>query len=186
MMGGCSNSCSSSSSRGSSSLAAPPPWCPKSPPGGLDLFGKGRQLVKVQILEREIGLLQEELKTVEGLQPASRCCKELDDFIGAKPDPFVSRNEKPHKSSCRWKWICLSWIYCSSECQKPTSCACCPSSNSHRHSCSCLENMACQSCCKITRPSCPRFSFCCFNSSLCNRTKVNLCCSKTLHKSCCL
>ncbi|KAF2323631.1 hypothetical protein GH714_036386 [Hevea brasiliensis] len=76
MMGGCSNSCSSSSSRGSSSLAAPPPWCPKSPPGCLDLFGKGRQLVKVQILEREIGLLQEELKTVEGLQPASRCCKE--------------------------------------------------------------------------------------------------------------
>ncbi|KAF2323574.1 hypothetical protein GH714_036180 [Hevea brasiliensis] len=75
-MGGCSNSCSSSSSRGSSSLAAPPPWCPKSPPGCLDLFGKGRQLVKVQILEREIGLLQEELKTVEGLQPASRCCKE--------------------------------------------------------------------------------------------------------------
>ncbi|XP_057984478.1 guanine nucleotide-binding protein subunit gamma 3-like [Hevea brasiliensis] len=59
MMAGCFNSWSSSSSCGSSSLAAPPAvGCPKSPPGGLDLFGKRRQLVRVQILEREIDLLQ--------------------------------------------------------------------------------------------------------------------------------
>ncbi|OAY36400.1 guanine nucleotide-binding protein subunit gamma 3 [Manihot esculenta] len=192
MMGGCSNSCSSSSSCGSSSLAAPPPLRPKSPPGGLDLFGKRRQLVKVQILEREIGLLQEELKTVEGLQPASSCCKELDDFIGAKPDPLVAINEEPHKSGCRWKWLCRPWICCSSGCQPhlqwPACCACCPSGNSHKRSCCCLEKMACQSCCKFTRLSCPSFSYCCFNSSLCNCTKVNLCCScsKTFHNSCCL
>ncbi|KAF2300947.1 hypothetical protein GH714_018519 [Hevea brasiliensis] len=45
MMAGSFNSWSSSSSCGSSSLAAPPAvGCPKSPPGGLDLFGKRRQV----------------------------------------------------------------------------------------------------------------------------------------------
>ncbi|KAI9162087.1 hypothetical protein LWI28_023702 [Acer negundo] len=73
------------------SAAVEPPMSPRSPPGGgLDLYGKRRQMVKVQVLEREIGLLQEELKSVEDLQPASRCCKELNDFIEAKPDPFIA------------------------------------------------------------------------------------------------
>ncbi|KAK1578153.1 hypothetical protein Q3G72_027961 [Acer saccharum] len=68
-----------------------PPMSPRSPPeGGLDLYGKRRQMVKVQVLEREIGLLQEELKSVEDLQPASSCCKELNDFVEAKPDPFIA------------------------------------------------------------------------------------------------
>lgn len=52
---------SSSSSSGSSLGNSPElrPKCPKSPPpGALDLYGKRRQTVKVQVLEREIGLLQ--------------------------------------------------------------------------------------------------------------------------------
>lgn len=59
MDGGCnsSSSLSSTSSFGSgsalraTSLKSPPPL-------GLDLFGKRRQAVKLQVLEREIGLLQ--------------------------------------------------------------------------------------------------------------------------------
>lgn len=47
---------SPSSSSSSSSLAAP--VSPKSPPGSRDLFGRRRQLVKVQVLEREISLLE--------------------------------------------------------------------------------------------------------------------------------
>ncbi|XP_059459349.1 guanine nucleotide-binding protein subunit gamma 3-like isoform X3 [Corylus avellana] len=74
---------------------------PKSPPrpyGRLDSFGKRRQMLKVQVLEREIGLLQEELKSLEGLQPSSRSCKELETFVGAKPDPFITTNQEMHKS----------------------------------------------------------------------------------------
>ncbi|CAL0308681.1 unnamed protein product [Lupinus luteus] len=50
---------------------------PKSPPPGLlNFHGKRKQLLKLQILETEILFLQEELKSLEGLLPASRCCKE--------------------------------------------------------------------------------------------------------------
>lgn len=36
-----------------------PPMSPRSPPAAaLDLYGKRRHMVKVQVLEREIGLLQ--------------------------------------------------------------------------------------------------------------------------------
>uniref|UniRef100_A0A2N9HA46 Uncharacterized protein n=1 Tax=Fagus sylvatica TaxID=28930 RepID=A0A2N9HA46_FAGSY len=33
---------------------------------------------------------QEELKSLEGFQLASKCCQELDTFIEAKPDPFIA------------------------------------------------------------------------------------------------
>ncbi|WRX33144.1 hypothetical protein QQP08_025631 [Theobroma cacao] len=64
---------------GSSSVRSLPPPCPKSPPDYPDLYGKRREAAKVQVLEREISFLEEELKSVEGLQPASRCCKEFCD-----------------------------------------------------------------------------------------------------------
>ncbi|KAJ8448592.1 hypothetical protein Cgig2_010479 [Carnegiea gigantea] len=81
-----------------------PPPCPKSPPPYPDLYGTRRDMARIQILERERSFLeafgktllsfhldteiprwnssipflpsQEELKFVEGLLPASRCCKE--------------------------------------------------------------------------------------------------------------
>ncbi|KAK4760796.1 hypothetical protein SAY87_005689 [Trapa incisa] len=63
---------------------------PKSPPSGsLDLYGKRRQMARVQLLEREIASLQDELKSVEGVQAASVCCKELDDFVRANSDPLL-------------------------------------------------------------------------------------------------
>ncbi|KAF3452017.1 hypothetical protein FNV43_RR08113 [Rhamnella rubrinervis] len=87
-----SSSLSSTSSFGSgSALRATSPKSPPPPPPGFDLYGKRRQVVKLQVLEREIGLLQEELKSLDGLQPASRSCKELDAFIGAKQDPFIAK-----------------------------------------------------------------------------------------------
>ncbi|TXG68324.1 hypothetical protein EZV62_003259 [Acer yangbiense] len=99
------------------SEAVEPPMSPRSPPEvGLDLYGKRRQMVKVQVLEREIGLLQEELKSVEDLQPASRCCKELNDFVEAKPDPFIAENQENRKSKSFWKrlWMkfaCIVYKY---------------------------------------------------------------------------
>ncbi|CAK7352428.1 unnamed protein product [Dovyalis caffra] len=43
---------------GSSSLPSLPPPCPKSPPEYPDLYGKRREMAKVQMLEREIGFLE--------------------------------------------------------------------------------------------------------------------------------
>ncbi|KAF7843607.1 putative G-protein gamma [Senna tora] len=59
----------------------------------LDFYGKRRQMLKIQVLDREIALLQEELKSLEGLHPASRCCKELDTFVGCSSDPFTPKYE---------------------------------------------------------------------------------------------
>ncbi|KAH0907004.1 hypothetical protein HID58_038831, partial [Brassica napus] len=78
--------------------ALPPPR-PKSPPEYPDLYGKRREAARVQMLEREIGYLeakvvdllnlgsyyiQGEIKFIEGVQPASRCCKEVSDFVTTK------------------------------------------------------------------------------------------------------
>ncbi|KAF2304108.1 hypothetical protein GH714_027299 [Hevea brasiliensis] len=73
----------------SSSVPSLPPPCPKSPPEYPDLYGKRREMAKVQMLEREIGFLEEELKSVDSLQPASRCCKEVTEFVVANPDPLM-------------------------------------------------------------------------------------------------
>lgn len=42
----------------SSSVPSLPPPCPKSPPEYPDLYGKRRELAKVQVLEREICFLE--------------------------------------------------------------------------------------------------------------------------------
>lgn len=42
----------------SSSVPSLPPPCPKSPPEYPDLYGKRRELAKVQVLEREISFLE--------------------------------------------------------------------------------------------------------------------------------
>ncbi|KDP33923.1 hypothetical protein JCGZ_07494 [Jatropha curcas] len=102
----------------SSSLPSLPPPCPKSPPEYPDLYGKRREMAKVQMLEREIGFLEEELKSVQGLHPASRCCKEITDFVVANPDPLIPTNRKKRRSCRFWRWLCgipcfnFSWICC--------------------------------------------------------------------------
>ncbi|OVA08338.1 G-protein gamma-like domain [Macleaya cordata] len=79
--------------------------CPRSPPKYPDMTGKHRELVKVQKLEREIGFLEEELKSVENLQPASKSCKEVDNYVGANPDPLIPINRKIRRSCRFWKWL---------------------------------------------------------------------------------
>ncbi|KAJ4959171.1 hypothetical protein NE237_026282 [Protea cynaroides] len=123
----------------SSCVPSLPSPCPKSPPRYPDLCGKRRVLVKVQMIESEISFLEEELKSLEGLQPASSHCKEVDNFVGANPDPLIPINRKISKSHRIWKWLCgkccfnFRWICCSCSCplhlKSPSCCACQPSVN---------------------------------------------------------
>lgn len=156
------------------------PMSPKSPPGSLDLYGKRRQWVKLQVLEREIALLQEELKSIEGLQPASRSCKELDNFIGAKPDPFILITQEIPKSKpiCKTLWarICLKFgricCFSCSQCKVEMCNWCLP------------LNSKCWCCCKWTSVSCPHCGCCCLKSVFRKCTEVN--CGKNCCKPCCL
>ncbi|CAH8352385.1 unnamed protein product [Eruca vesicaria subsp. sativa] len=66
-----------------------PPPRPKSPPEYPDLYGKRREAARVQMLEREIGFLEAKIKFVEGVQPASKCCKEVSDYVVANSDPLI-------------------------------------------------------------------------------------------------
>ncbi|KAL9463670.1 hypothetical protein AB3S75_001477 [Citrus x aurantiifolia] len=174
------------------------PMGPRSPPAAaLDLYGKRRQMVKVQVLEREIGLLQEELKSVEDVQPASICCKEVDDFVGAKPDPLVAIKQESHKPNPFWKslWgkFCssLMWICCSTRClhhlQILNCCKCDVSCHPHCHICICSEKVTCQEWRKCMGLSCLHNACCCFKSGH-NCTKVNLCSNlaKCCSNTCCL
>ncbi|CAL9087548.1 unnamed protein product, partial [Musa acuminata var. zebrina] len=60
-------------------LSAPPVVVvaprPKSPPKYPDLCGRRRLQLELQMLNREIGFIEEELQSLEGVQPVSRCCK---------------------------------------------------------------------------------------------------------------
>ncbi|KAK4854525.1 hypothetical protein QYF36_025279 [Acer negundo] len=88
-----------------SSVPSLPPPCPKSPPEYPDLYGKRRETAKVQLMEREIGFLEEELKSIEGLNPASKYCKEVADFVLATSDPLIPMNRKNRRSCRFWKWL---------------------------------------------------------------------------------
>lgn len=115
---------------------------------------------------------QEELKTVDGLHPASRSCKEVADFVVANSDPLIPVN-RMNRRSCRfWKWLrgtpCfnfswLSWICCCcySKCsihiELPRCCDCSYCNISCCHPCTCCSIPKC--CCSIPRCwcwSCPR------------------------------
>ncbi|KAL2336422.1 hypothetical protein Fmac_010868 [Flemingia macrophylla] len=96
---------------------------PKSPPPGpVDFHSKRKQMGKIQVLETEIGLLQEELKSLEGIHPASRCCKELYAFVGSVSDPFTPTwvLHKKMAKGCCW--------------------ACCTCSSAHNKCCGCFKS----------------------------------------------
>ncbi|KAI3443548.1 hypothetical protein Pfo_000213 [Paulownia fortunei] len=149
--------------RGSGSVPSLPPPRPKSPPGYPDLYGKRRELAKVQVLEREIVFLEEEVKSVEGLQPASRSCKEIADFVMCNADPLM-----PTGVSCfNVSRICC--CRCSSHLVKPrcddcTMCGCskpcvsCRMPNCNCFSCwnsQCFNKSTCSwNCCAPNCPSC--------------------------------
>ncbi|XP_039145794.1 guanine nucleotide-binding protein subunit gamma 3-like isoform X2 [Dioscorea cayenensis subsp. rotundata] len=129
-------------------MAAP---VPRSPP---DVFGRHRLQAELQFMSREIGLLQEELKSLEEvqLQSASGCCKE---------------NERRSKSCGVFKW--LSTILCFD-----FSCICCcggHSASSESSNCKCNHIKNLIYCCHCGSPCssnccCPGFFRCrnCYNS----------------------
>ncbi|KAK7328808.1 hypothetical protein VNO77_22932 [Canavalia gladiata] len=94
------------STKGTSSMVLSLPLSsPNALKGYQDLYGKRREMARVQMLEREISFLEEELKSSEGLQPASRCCKEITEFVVANSDPLTKKNRR---SSRFWKWLCAN------------------------------------------------------------------------------
>ncbi|XP_022843296.1 guanine nucleotide-binding protein subunit gamma 3-like isoform X1 [Olea europaea var. sylvestris] len=184
---------------------------PKSPPEYPDLYGKRRVLAKVQILEREISFLEEELKSVEGLQPASQSCKEIADFVTGNSDPLIpTRMKKVHKSRRFWKWLrgtsCFNipWICYCPKCPRLhmphccdcnlcnlDPCICC--SMPKCHCSSCFNTRCCNMCdgsCRLCHciPKCPSCSiyFCFPRKCTCwypKCPKVNIC--SPCDKSCC-
>lgn len=174
--------------------------CHRSPPRYPDFYGKHRKQLELQILNREIGFLQEELQSVDDLKPISRCCKEVDEFVGAAPDPMIPPNRKIHRPFHIWKCgkssYNVSWLCCFRGCSlnlgKP-SCACNPSKNCQRcccynsHFCSCLDKPSCSSCCDLPSLSCPDCSCSCVCSCPecrkvchCPRCARNCCLSSSL------
>ncbi|XP_038699140.1 guanine nucleotide-binding protein subunit gamma 3-like isoform X2 [Tripterygium wilfordii] len=164
----------------SSSLPSLPPPRPKSPPKYPDLYGKRRETAKVQMLEREIGFLEEELKSIDGLQPASRCCKDVTDFVVANSDPLIPIRKK--RKSCRiWKWLCglpcfnFSWICCcccNSGCplrlEMPHCCCRCH--------CRCCNFNICK-CCSCNTCSLPKLRWCCVCPRFNCCREISCCCS---------
>ncbi|TYI71816.1 hypothetical protein E1A91_D07G016100v1 [Gossypium mustelinum] len=167
------------------SLSLPPP-CPKSPPEYPDLYGKRRETAKVQMLEREISFLEVELKSVEGLQHASSCCKEVTDFVTTNSDPLIPTNRKNRKSCRLWKWLCgipcfnLSMI-----------CCCCYSKCSCHLTCrpcySCIDMCDC-SLCKCSSCNCSSCLSCCTNPRwrCCSCPKSQCCGNISCGKNCCI
>ncbi|XP_062213389.1 guanine nucleotide-binding protein subunit gamma 4-like [Phragmites australis] len=132
---------------------------PKSPPASPDPSGRHRLQLAVDALHREIRFLEGEISSTEGVHAASRCCKEVDEFVvGRNPDPFITiRPEKGRKDQSqqflkklRVKTCLsyLSWICCCGGCspfqlkRPPTSCSC--AAQLRRLCCSCC----CCSCCR--------------------------------------
>uniref|UniRef100_A0A0E0NWD3 G protein gamma domain-containing protein n=1 Tax=Oryza rufipogon TaxID=4529 RepID=A0A0E0NWD3_ORYRU len=74
---------------------------PKSPPAPPDPCGRHRLQLAVDALHREIGFLEGEINSIEGIHAASRCCREVDEFIGRTPDPFItiSSEKRSHDHS---------------------------------------------------------------------------------------
>ncbi|XP_020235543.1 guanine nucleotide-binding protein subunit gamma 3 isoform X2 [Cajanus cajan] len=139
---------------------------PKPPPGFPDLYGKRREMAKIHMLEREISFLEEELKSSEGLQAASRCCKEIDDFMMTNSDPLLPTSRKNRKSSNFWKWLCeipcfnFSWIcrWCCDGCFEHLNLSsCCSHCKPCNCCCSCLPTI---NCCFVGRSRCCKDSPC--------------------------
>ncbi|CAF2136851.1 BnaA02g05000D [Brassica napus] len=172
-----------------------PPPRPKSPPPYPDLYGKRREAARVQMLEREIGFLEAKIKFVEGLQPSSRCCKEVSDFVVANSDPMIPAQRKSRRHCRFWKWLCFPCLSvasfcccCRSECschlRKPKCCnsTCCSCVGSK-----CFNGSCCSNSCCCPKPSCPKCLSCpscsCFRGCCCSCPDL-CCCIPTCFRSC--
>ncbi|XP_064964153.1 guanine nucleotide-binding protein subunit gamma 4-like isoform X1 [Musa acuminata AAA Group] len=165
---------------------------PKSPPKYPDVCGRRRLQLELHILNREIGFIEEELQSLEGIQPVSRCCKEVNEFVEMKPDPLMPINKRRHKSCCLWRWLrsklCLdfSWICClswyilgleRSNCSCPQNCSCCD----YGCPCSeCCEGLTSRPCCCCSGIPCSCSKFPCSSIKTCfSCLKVPCSCGET-------
>ncbi|KAL3535515.1 hypothetical protein ACH5RR_003976 [Cinchona calisaya] len=181
---------------GTAKVPSLPPPRPKSPPEYPDLYGKRRELAKVQMLEREISFLEDEIKFVEGLQPASKCCKEVADFVTVNSDPLMPITERDHKSCCFWKWLSrascfrFSWICCRASCFSFSWICCRECTIPHVEmprccDCNLCDYISCPSCkcIRCSRPKCHPCS--CLNSHCFRKPSCSLsCCSIPKCPSC--
>nr|BAH89203.1 seed length and weight protein long form for short seed [Oryza sativa Indica Group]BAH89241.1 seed length and weight protein long form for short seed [Oryza sativa Japonica Group]BAH89207.1 seed length and weight protein long form for short seed [Oryza sativa Indica Group]BAH89208.1 seed length and weight protein long form for short seed [Oryza sativa Indica Group]BAH89209.1 seed length and weight protein long form for short seed [Oryza sativa Indica Group] len=178
---------------------------PKSPPAPPDPCGRHRLQLAVDALHREIGFLEGEINSIEGIHAASRCCREVDEFIGRTPDPFItiSSEKRSHDHShhflkkfrclCRASACCLSylsWICCCSSaaggCSSSSS-----SFNLKRPSCCCNCNC---NCCSSSSSSCGaaltkspcrcRRRSCCCRRCCCGGVGVRACASCSCSPPC--
>ncbi|XP_066347445.1 guanine nucleotide-binding protein subunit gamma 4-like isoform X2 [Miscanthus floridulus] len=179
---------------------------PKSPPASPDPCGRHRLQLAVDALHREIGFLEGEISSIEGVHAASTCCKEVDEFVGSNPDPFLTIQpekgnhdqsqqflKKFRAKSCLSYY--LSWICCCGgggggggwcpplQLKRPAapSCSCAPR----------LRKLCCCCCCCRCRvvyvgagcgccAPCPRCS--CDCTCACPRCSAACCCTPR----CCL
>ncbi|KAK9071191.1 hypothetical protein SSX86_009759 [Deinandra increscens subsp. villosa] len=187
-------------------MASSPVPRPKSPP---ELYGKRRELAKVVMLEREIGFLQEELKSIETIKPVSSCIKEVADYVVTAPEPLITVSRKTPKSCGFWKWLlCGNWccniscVCCEMpQCCKTPNCCCCVMPNCCKTakfcslpkcSCACFKPPSCPSCLKpcfccpkCDSSCCPDCGSCCKCSCFsCWPTKCNCSCPKCCRCGC--
>jgi len=108
----------------------------------------------------------EELISLEGLPPASICCKEVEESVNARSDPLLPRNKDGEtRRPFRLKQILdvrcpstSSSCCCCMRCKVQSDASCCSCNFLKKWRCSCWK-MSCNSCCKIPSISCGKCSF---------------------------
>ncbi|PAN35684.1 hypothetical protein PAHAL_6G226500 [Panicum hallii] len=128
---------------------------PRSPPRYPDLCGRRRLQLEVQILNREVGFLEQEIQGLERIQPVSRCCKDVTEFVGEKADPMIPVSKRKHGSCSLYPWIRSKLHTCFS-----CLCCCLPKLNAPgcfgRSCCAGRDTVCCTPSC-----SCPKAPSCC-------------------------
>jgi len=127
-----------------------------------DIRGKHRKQVELNRLTKEISLLEEELKTLEGLPPASKCCKGVVESIEKRPDPLLPFVTRGQAISSWDRWFRKRSIN--------SDCSCCGSCKhvkiwkfSYWKRFICWKLTFRKACCVIPRFSC--YKCCCFQCS---------------------
>jgi hypothetical protein len=139
---------------------------PRTPPRHPDINGKYRKQAELDQLNREISSLEEELISLEGLPPASICCKEVEESVNARSDPLLPRNKdgetrRPFQLKQILDVRCPSTsspCCCCMRCKVQSDASCCSCNFLKKWRCSCWK-MSCNSCCKIPSISCGKCSF---------------------------
>lgn len=71
----------------------------------LDICGRHRKQVELNRLSKEISLLEEELKMLEGLSLASQCCKSVVENVEKRSDPLLPFVTEGQSTSSWERWF---------------------------------------------------------------------------------